>query len=132
VTRRRPASRPISAGQTAWVLAVYDSGTVDFYESPDFTGGALFEPRFADKMDEKNHQHLLLFTDQANRVFAVGLNRGNFAFFDKVVVYEVDLAGQALKPDPDRSILRGTTQRPSSDHCSRSWMKYGRRANRSG
>ena len=30
-------------GQTVWLLAVYDSGTVDFYESPDFPGGALFE-----------------------------------------------------------------------------------------
>ena len=93
--------------QIVWLLAAYDSGTVDFYESPDFTGGALFEPRFSCKIDEKNHQHLLLFTDEANKVFAVGLNRGNFPFFDKLVIYEVDFAAQAMKADPDRSISTG-------------------------
>ena len=94
-------------GQTVWLLAVYDSGTVDFYESPDFPGGALFEPRFTCRVEEKDHQHLLLFTDQANRVFAVGLNRGNFFFFDKLVVYAVDLAGHTMTPDPDRDISTG-------------------------
>ncbi len=94
-------------GQTVWLLAVYDSGTVDFYESPDFPGGALFEPRFTCKVGEKDHQHLLLFTDQANQVFAVGLNRGNIFFFDKLVVYEVDLEGRAMSPDPDRDISTG-------------------------
>ena len=94
-------------GQTVWLLAVYDSGTVDFYESPDFTGGALFEPRFQCRVDEKDHQHLLLFTDQANRVFAVGLNRGNFPFFDRLMVYAVDLAGTTMKADPDRDISTG-------------------------
>jgi len=94
-------------GQTVWLLAAYDSGTVDFYESPDFPGGALFEPRFTCKVGEKDHQHLFLFTDQANQVFAVGLNRGNLFFFDKLVVYEVDLAGRAMSPDPDRDISTG-------------------------
>lgn len=94
-------------GQTVWLLAVYDSGTVDFYESPDFPGGALFEPRFMCRVGEKDHQHLLLFTDQANRVFAVGLNRGNIFFFDRLVVYAVDLAGHTMTPDPDRDISSG-------------------------
>jgi N-acetylmuramoyl-L-alanine amidase len=94
-------------GQVVWLLAVYDSGTVDFYESPDFAGGALFEPRFTCKVGEKDHQHLLLFTDQANRVFAVGLNRGNIFFFDKLVVYEVNLASHTMTPDPDRDISTG-------------------------
>jgi hypothetical protein len=94
-------------GQTVWLLAVYDSGTVDFYESPDLTGGALFEPRFQCRVDEKNHQHLLLFTDRANRVFAVGLNRGNFPFFDDLIVYAVDLAGATMTPDPEREISTG-------------------------
>jgi len=98
-------------GQTVWLLAVYDSGTVDFYESPDFPGGALFEPRFMRKVAEKNHQHLLLFTDQKNRVFAVGLNRGNFPFFDRVTVYEVDLARQTMTADPERSIATGGSTR---------------------
>ena len=92
---------------TIWLLAAYDSGTVDFYESPNFSGGALFEPRFSCKIDEKNHQHLLLFTDESNKVFAVGLNRGNFPFFDRLVIYEVDLAAQTMKPDPDRNISTG-------------------------
>jgi N-acetylmuramoyl-L-alanine amidase len=93
--------------QTVWLAAVYDSGTVDFYESPDLPGGALFEPRFTCKVDEKDHQHFLLFTDQANRIFAVGLNRGNAFFFDKIVVYAVDVAGHTLMPDPDRDISTG-------------------------
>jgi N-acetylmuramoyl-L-alanine amidase len=94
-------------GQTVWLLAVYDSGTVDFYESPDLPGGALFAPQFTCKVEEKDHQHLLLFTDHANRVFAVGLNRGNIFFFDKLVVYAVDLAGHAMTPDPDRDVSTG-------------------------
>jgi N-acetylmuramoyl-L-alanine amidase len=94
-------------GQTVWLLAVYDSGTVDFYESPDLPGGALFEPRFTCKVEEKDHQHLLLFTDQSNQVLAVGLNRGNVFFFDKLVVYAVDLAGHTMTPDPDRDISTG-------------------------
>jgi N-acetylmuramoyl-L-alanine amidase len=94
-------------GQTVWLLAVYDSGTVDVYESPDFPGGALFQPLFMCRVAEKDHQHLLLFTDQANQVFAVGLNRGNLFFFDKLVVYEVDLSGQTMTPDPDRDISTG-------------------------
>jgi N-acetylmuramoyl-L-alanine amidase len=94
-------------GQTVWLLAVYDSGTVDFYESPDFPGGALFEPRFTRKVEEKNHQHLLLFTDARNRVFAVGLNRGNFPFFDRVMVYAVDPVKQTLTADPERRVSTG-------------------------
>ena len=94
-------------GQTVWVLAAYDSGTIDFYESPDFPGGALFEPKFTVKVEEKDHQHLLLFTDQANKVFAVGMNRGNIFFFDKLTVYEVDLAARTMTPDPDRDISTG-------------------------
>jgi N-acetylmuramoyl-L-alanine amidase len=93
--------------QTIWLVAVYDSGTVDFYESPDLPGGALFEPRFTCKVDEKDHQHFLLFTDPANRIFAVGLNRGNVFFFDKIVVYAVDVAGHTMTPDPDRDISTG-------------------------
>lgn len=94
-------------GQTVWLLAAYDSGTVDVYESPDFPGGALFAPRFSCRIEEKNHQHLLLLTDQANRVFAVGLNRGNFPFFDDLIVYEVDLAAGTMTADPDREISTG-------------------------
>ena len=94
-------------GQTVWLLAAYDSGTVDFYESPDFPGGALFEAKFTCKVGEKDHQHLLLFTDQANRVFAVGLNRGNVFFVDRLVLYEVDFGGRTMKPDPDRDISTG-------------------------
>ena len=94
-------------GRTTWLLAVYDSGTVDFYESPDFPGGALFEPRFTCKIEEKNHQHLLLYTDQTNHVFAVGLNRGNFPFFDRLVLYAVDPTGRTMTPDPERDISTG-------------------------
>jgi N-acetylmuramoyl-L-alanine amidase len=94
-------------GQTVWVLAAYDSGTIDFYESPDFPGGALFEPRFTVKVEEKDHQHLLLFTDQKNKVFAVGMNRGNIFFFDRLTVYEVDFERRTMTPDPDRDISTG-------------------------
>ena len=40
-------------------------------------------------------------------MFAVGLNRGNIFFFDKLVVYEVDLARRTMSPDPDRDISTG-------------------------
>lgn len=96
-------------GQEAWLCAVYDSGSVDLYESPDLPGGAPFRPVFQAplKVKEKDHQALLLFTDVSNRVFAAGLNRGNFPFFDRLVLYEVDLVGQSMRPDPERSYSTG-------------------------
>lgn len=100
-------------GQRVWLCGVYDSGSVDFYESPDLPGGAPFQPLFSSpiKVMEKHHQALLLLTDQNNHVFAAGLNRGNFPFFDTLVLYAVDLAGKAMKPDPDRSISTGGSTR---------------------
>ena len=91
-------------GQPVWLCGVYDSGSVDFYESPDLPGGAPFQPVFSSpiKLTEKNHQALLLFTDQANQVFAAGLNRGNAPYFDRLVLYMVDLVGKSMTPDPDR------------------------------
>ena len=99
----------IRNGQTVWLCGVYDSGSVDFYESPDLPGGAPFQPLFSSpiKVTEKNHQALLLFTDQANQVFAAGLNRGNFPYFDRLVLYTVDLVGKSMTPDPDRSYSTG-------------------------
>jgi hypothetical protein len=35
------------------------------------------------------------------------MNRGNFPFFDRVVIYEVDLAGREMTPDPERQISTG-------------------------
>jgi hypothetical protein len=65
-------------GRPVWRCGVYDSGSVDFYESPDLPGGAPFRRVFSSpiKVKEKNHQALLLFTDETNQVFAAGLNRG--------------------------------------------------------
>ena len=96
-------------GQTVWLCGVYDSGSVDFYESPDLPGGAPFQPLFSSpiKVTEKNHQALLLFTDQTNQVFAAGLNRGNFPYFDRLVLYTVDLVGKSMTPDPDRPYSTG-------------------------
>ena len=96
-------------GQDVWLCAVYDSGSVDFYESPDLPGGVPFQVLFQVpiKVEEKDHQGLLLFADRNNRVFAAGLNRGNFPFFDRLVLYEVDLVGQSMTPDPERSYSTG-------------------------
>jgi hypothetical protein len=92
-------------GQSVWLCGVYDSGSVDFYESPDLPGGAPFRPVFSSpiKVTEKDHQALLLFTDQTNQVFAAGLNRGNAPYFDRLVLYTVDLVGKSMTADPDRS-----------------------------
>jgi len=96
-------------GQDVWLCAVYDSGSVDFYQTPDLPGGVPFKAVLASplKVKEKDHQALLLFTDQTNRLFAAGLNRGNFPFFDRLVLYEVDLAAETMTPDPDRSLTTG-------------------------
>ena len=82
---------------------------MDFYESPDLAGGAPFQPLFSSpiKVTEKNHQALLLFTDQANQLFAAGLNRGNVPFFDRLILYAVDLASKQMTPDPERSYSTG-------------------------
>jgi hypothetical protein len=100
---------PISRdGKIVWLCGVYDSGSVDFYESPDLPGGAPFQPLFSSpiKVMEKNHQ-ALLFTDQANQLFAAGLNRGDFPFFDRLILYAVDLASKQMTPDPERSYSTG-------------------------
>ena len=96
-------------GKTVWLCGVYDSGSVDFYESPDLPRGDPFQPLFSSpiKVTEKNHQSLLLFTDQTNQVFAAGLNRGNAPYFDRLVLYTVDLVGKSMTPDPDRSYSTG-------------------------
>lgn len=96
-------------GQPVWLCAVFDSGSVDFYESPDLPGGVPFKAVFSKplKVKEKDHQALLLFTDQDNRIFAAGLNRGNFPSSDTLVLYVVDLVGQSMTPDPDRSYSTG-------------------------
>lgn len=88
-------------GQEIWVLAVYDSGTVTIYSTPDLPGRAPFTKRFAKKVSEKNHQALPLVTDTANRVFAVGINRGNLLSDDIVTLYLVDLVAGAITPFPD-------------------------------
>ena len=53
------------------------------------------------KVEEKHHQALLLFTDSDNRVFAAGLNRGNFPSSDTLVLYLVDLVGKSMTADPN-------------------------------
>jgi N-acetylmuramoyl-L-alanine amidase len=92
------------SGQEAWLAAVYDSGTVDFYESPDLPGGAPFAHLFSFKVQEKHHQSLLLLTDASDRVFAVGLNR-TFLGSNDLVLYEVDLVGQSMTVDLRRAYL---------------------------
>lgn len=96
-------------GEKAWLCAVYDSGSVDFYQTPDLPGGVPFTALLESplKVKEKDHQALLLFTDQTNRLFAACLNRGNFPFFDRLVLYEVDLAAESMTPDPERSFSTG-------------------------
>ena len=90
------------SGQEAWLAAVYDSGTVDFYESPDLPGGAPFTHVFDFKVEEKHHQSLLLLADASDRVFAIGLNR-TFLGSNDLVLYEVDLVGKSMTPDQKRS-----------------------------
>jgi N-acetylmuramoyl-L-alanine amidase len=98
-------------GQPVWLCAVYDSGSVDFYESPDLPNGVPFKPVFVTedgesrplKVTEKHHQTMLLFTDPDNRIFAAGLNRGFTPSFNRLVLYVVDLVGQSMTADPDRS-----------------------------
>ena len=73
--------------------------------SPDLPHGDPFRPLFSSpiKVAEEHHQALLLFTDQTNQVFAAGLNRGNFPYFNRLVLYAVDLVGKSMTADPDRS-----------------------------
>jgi N-acetylmuramoyl-L-alanine amidase len=88
-------------GAEVWLLAVYDSGTVDFYESSDLAAGAPFRATFSYKIDEKHHQALPLLTDITDRVFAVGINRTFFG--DNVsVLYQVDIVNRKMTKFPDR------------------------------
>lgn len=88
-------------GQEVWLVAVYDSGTVDFYETADLAGGLPFLKTFADKVPEKHHQALPLFTDAGNHVFAIGINQTFYGEND-AVLYEVDFVNRVLKPFPER------------------------------
>jgi hypothetical protein len=90
-------------GNEVWVLAVYDSGTVTVHVSPDLPGRKPFEKKFFDKVDEKHHQAMPLLTDTADRVFALGINRGNFPSDDVIVLYQVDLVRHTVRPFPDPS-----------------------------
>ncbi len=87
----------VREGHDVWLLAVFDSGTVDFYESLDLTDAVPFFARFSCKVPEKHHEALVLLTDTSNRVFAVGLNKTFFGE-DTAVLYEVDLANEKLNP----------------------------------
>ena len=82
-------------GQEIALVAVYDSGTVDFYESRDLAGGVAFVPFFSTKIEEKNHQSTILLTDVANRVFLAGINQ-TFIGKNTVLLYEVDFAARSL------------------------------------
>ena len=86
---------------------------VDFYESARLARWRGISAAFSSpiKVAEKDHQALLLLTDENNEVFAAGLNRGNFPYFDKLVFYQVDLVGRSMKPDPDRSYSTGGATR---------------------
>ena len=88
-------------GQEVCLVAVYDSATVDFYETPNFAGGTPFIKTFSDKVQEKHHQALLLFTDVTNRVFAIGINQ-TFIGQNDAVAYEVDFVNRVLKPFPEK------------------------------
>ena len=87
----------VREGHDVWLLAVFDSGTVDFYESLDLTDTVPFFSKFSCKVPEKHHEALVLLTDASNRVFAVGLNKTFFGE-DTAVLYEVDLANEKLNP----------------------------------
>ena len=89
-------------GEEVWLAAVYDSGTVDCYETADLAGGVPFMKTFSDKVQEKHHQSLPLFTDAANRVFAIGINQ-TFLGDNDAVLYEVDFVNRLLKPFPERA-----------------------------
>ena len=65
-------------GQLVWLCGVYDSGSVDFYESPDLPGGAPFLPALLipNQGDGKEPPGAATLHHQTNQVFAAGLNRG--------------------------------------------------------
>jgi N-acetylmuramoyl-L-alanine amidase len=91
-------------GREVWILAVFDSGTVDVYQSLDLAGRVPFTKIFSDKVSEKHHQAMPLVTDTTNRVCALGLNR-TFLGDDVVAVYAIDFAAGTvtLFPDPSKS-----------------------------
>jgi hypothetical protein len=82
-------------GQEVWLVAVFDSGTVDFYESRDLARPLPFTLSFSCKIIEKHHQSLVLLTDTTNRVFAIGINK-TFIGENTAVLYEVDFVNHEL------------------------------------
>ena len=83
-------------GRDVWLAAVYDSGTVDFYESPDLANAVPFSLKFSCRIREKDHQAFVLLTDTADRVFAVGLNK-TWIGQNTAVLYRVDLVKEKLE-----------------------------------
>ena len=85
-------------GQDRYLLCVQDRGTLTFYitHTSDFPHGwsrlvgGTSVPR-----GEEEHSALLLYTDTANAVWAIGLNR-TAAGVDKVCLYTVDPPAGAL------------------------------------
>ena len=86
------------AGREAFLVAAFEHGCVSFYEF-DELGAHPRQPTFELCVDEDAHQAFLLFTDQQNQVFAVGLNSGGLLGKAKATLYrlERDQTGRAVR-----------------------------------
>lgn len=76
-------------GSTNYLAAAYEHGKVDFYSSNGLNGRWSKTGQQL-TVDEKNHQAFLLLTDAENRVFAIGLNHGNWPrYSNEAILYRV-------------------------------------------
>ena len=100
-----------SAGRETFLVAAFEHGCVSFYEF-DALGAPPRQPTFELRVAEDEHQAFLLFTDQQNRVFAVGLNSGGGLGQAKATLYRLErgVTGRAPRLDVVASKEFETTQ----------------------
>jgi hypothetical protein len=86
-----------TADRETFLVAGYEHGRVGFYEF-DTLEGPSRRPTFEVRVAEDEHQAFLLFTDQQNEVFAVGLNSGGGLGQPKATLYRLRRGGTGRPP----------------------------------
>lgn len=112
-------------GQTKWLAGVYQKGIIDVYLHPNILDITLeWEHKGAVRVNEQNHQSLLLFAEaQASgsddHLYAVGLNHGNVFYSHRATLYRVTLA------DSTPTDIAPVDSREDFNFRSRATLRFG-------
>ena len=112
-------------GETKWLAAVYQKGTIDVYLHPNILDMAVdWTHKGAVKVREQNHQSFLLFAEAQtagsdDQLYAVGLNHGNIFYSHRATLYRVTLV------DATPTLIAPIDSRENFDFKSRATLRFG-------